>query len=537
MILIVIDFYNFAITSVSKTIIWLSKANKLEYINEPAKEELMVIRAEKHLESIQKKILKQIKDEQEVIFVPDGKLNDLWRRQIYPRYKSNRDEKESSSLKELLKSGVKAIKRHFQSKLLEHVVGSEGDDYFPVIIKYGSGFDSMVMVSSDKDLSQLISDRVYQLSMLTGKFLTKIEPNWSRGDPVDNIPVANNWEEELRNIELMSLAHVPVTIQRKIYQTLPNKRDWIHYSFGLCCIHSGLRDKGIYASRKPILKTILERGLDYLIQVARDNLRDLQIILRVVSESLKISVFRLPSDLIPHLSNPGLEQLRTNAFEWILANLSLDLLEIGNLSRDLNIRLTFHPGQYNVIGTPNLEAWNSTLRDLSGHARILDLMHLGRDSVMVVHGGGSYGNKEETKQRWVKQFMALPINIQRRLVLENDERQYSAQDCLDISNSIWEKCQYAPPVVFDLHHHQCYQSEYDSKQAPVELANIMETWTRRYIRPKFHISSQAEDKKLGAHADMIVEIPKWLSDLDLDLMIEAKGKETAIFDLISRYYN
>jgi len=55
-----------------------------------------------------------------------------------------------------------------------------------------------------------------------------------------------------------------------------------------------------------------------------------------------------------------------------------------------------------------------TLRDLSAHAEILDRIGCGPESVMVVHGGGTYGNKEETIKRWGKQFKQLPKHVQNR---------------------------------------------------------------------------------------------------------------------------
>ena len=66
-----------------------------------------------------------------------------------------------------------------------------------------------------------------------------------------------------------------------------------------------------------------------------------------------------------------------------------------------------HPGQYNVVGTPTKSAFEKTIMDLSYQASVLDLMEMGDDSVMVVHGGGLYGDKEATKKRWCEQFKTI----------------------------------------------------------------------------------------------------------------------------------
>ena len=71
------------------------------------------------------------------------------------------------------------------------------------------------------------------------------------------------------------------------------------------------------------------------------------------------------------------------------------LVDIGKFVNDNDIRLTFHPGQYNVVGTPRREVYEQTIRDLMYHADVLEKLGT-KDAVMVVHGGGVYGNKKET---------------------------------------------------------------------------------------------------------------------------------------------
>ena len=112
-------------------------------------------------------------------------------------------------------------------------------------------------------------------------------------------------------------------------------------------------------------------------------------------------------------------------------------------------------------------------------------MGLDDNSVMVVHGGGVYNDLEATKQRWCEQFKLLPENVQRRLVLENCEHNFSIQDCLDISKKI------NIPVVFDTHHYECYNilhPDHNLKEASEYIGEILETWERRNIKPKFHVS-------------------------------------------------
>ena len=92
-----------------------------------------------------------------------------------------------------------------------------------------------------------------------------------------------------------------------------------------------------------------------------------------------------------------------------------------------------------------------TIADLDYHATVLDLMKLDQNSVMVIHGGGVYGDKPGTIERWVQNYKELPDKIRNRLVLENCEKCYSIEDCLNIH----DKC--GVPIVLDTRHFECYK--------------------------------------------------------------------------------
>ena len=172
---------------------------------------------------------------------------------------------------------------------------------------------------------------------------------------------------------------------------------------GLCCLNTTLRHQKppVFASRKMIIRTIKEQGIDVLKEKILQNLRDV-LTMMDWNEENGIKVFRLSSELFPHKSNSQIEDYN---FDF-----AIELLrEIGEKSMAYKQRLTFHPGQYNVIGTPNPKAFQQTIRDLSYHADVLDLMNLDENSVMVIHGGGIYNNKQETIERWITQFYMLSL--------------------------------------------------------------------------------------------------------------------------------
>ena len=300
---------------------------------------------------------------------------------------------------------------------------------------------------------------------------------------------------------------------------------------GLCCLNCTLRNKHptIFASRSCTMKTVREKGLKIAVDRARMNLDDILTMMRW-NEANGIKVFRLTSNIFAHLSNP---KIGPYSIEFAKGKLK----EIGALSKKLNMRLTFHPGQYDVLGTPHENVLQNTRLDLKVHANLLDTMECDQHSVMVIHGGGYYGNKPLTIKRWIKNYNESDEAIKRRLVLENCEKCFHIEDCLYIS----DEC--GVPVVFDTHHFECYKILHPDEKfkSPDEyMARILNTWTRRDIKPKFHVSEQGSGRT-GHHSDYIEVIPQYLLDIpskygiDIDIMIEAKKKELAIFKLYDKY--
>ena len=300
---------------------------------------------------------------------------------------------------------------------------------------------------------------------------------------------------------------------------------------GLCCINYTLRTQNppVFCSRKMIIRTIKKKGIIALKQKILQNVADIYTMLKW-NEANGIKVLRISSELFPHYSNSKVVSYKMDFAAPLLR-------EIGKFARSMNHRITFHPGQYNVVGTPNDKYFQQTIRDLSYHAEILDTMEMGNDSVMVVHGGGIYGDREKTKTRWCENYKKLPQSVKKRLVLENCEKCFSIKDCLDVSKII------GIPVVFDTHHFECYKLMHpDEKfeEAYYYIPLILETWEKRNIKPKFHVSEQGSGR-CGHHSDFIEEIPLYLLEIpkkfntDIDIMIEAKMKEQAIFKLYEKY--
>jgi UV DNA damage endonuclease len=248
-----------------------------------------------------------------------------------------------------------------------------------------------------------------------------------------------------------------------------------------------------------------------LAEVAHRNLDDLERILFLMERG-PLRLFRIGSSVVPLASHERVP------FDW-RPLVSRRLAEIGRRAVAAGFRLSMHPGQYTVLGSPDLEVVRRAVAEIDYSCTILDLMGLDGRHKVVVHGGGVYGDREATTVRLVQNLRSLPERLRNRLVLENDERLFNLQQILEIAEAA------ELPVVFDLHHHKLNPAPADAVEL---LERVRASWN---CRPKVHLSSQRPNARPGAHDDMLLEsdlreleaLLKW----DADLMVEAKAKEVA----------
>jgi len=306
---------------------------------------------------------------------------------------------------------------------------------------------------------------------------------------------------------------------------------------GLCCMNVTLKKQKVpvYAARRIIIKTINKLGIEELKKRTLQNLDDLLIMLQWNTDN-GIRVFRLSSEMFQHKTNPRVPDY---TYDFALDHLK----KVGDYAKSVNMRLTMHPGQFNCLGSPKQHVIDQTFKDLTYHAEVLDLLGYqfdtphGKHSVLVIHGGGLYGDKESAIERWVENYKKLPQIVRNRLVLENCEKCFSIRDCL----KIWSLT--GIPVVLDTHHYDCYCKLHpDESFKPPEfyISYILETWKEKQIKPKFHVSEQGSGK-IGHHSDYIEVLPEYLLEIPkkygihIDIMIEAKMKELSIQKLYEKY--
>ena len=146
-----------------------------------------------------------------------------------------------------------------------------------------------------------------------------------------------------------------------------------------------------------------------------------------------------------------------------------------------------------------------------------------------IHVGAAYNDKPTALFTFKKNFDRLPDSVKTRLTVENDDRE-SLYSTKELYEGVYQDT--GIPIVFDYHHHTFCTGGLSEKDA-LEIA--LSTWGK--VKPVVHYSeSRAEEQKDAkirphAHSDY-VNGPVDDYGHDLDVMIEAKKKELALFGLL-----
>jgi len=297
---------------------------------------------------------------------------------------------------------------------------------------------------------------------------------------------------------------------------------------GYACINMTLQTAGgITTNRSMRQKTFNERGLPYASELALQNVKDLVHIIKWNNE-MGIKLFRMSSQIFPWMSYYQLDELPD--YEEIS-----DYLYMAGDEASGKQRLTFHPGHFNVLGSPNPTVVNKTIKELNQHSEIMNIMGLSRThyNKINIHIGGAYGDKQATLDRWINNYHKLCFSTQERLTVENDDKA-SMYSVKELYEGIYKKI--GVPIVFDFYHHKFCTGGLTEQEA-LELA--LSTWPKD-ITPCTHYSESRRKEKLDesikaqAHSDLIYnKIPTYSNEFDC--VIEAKHKELAVINYNEKY--
>ena len=262
--------------------------------------------------------------------------------------------------------------------------------------------------------------------------------------------------------------------------------------------------------------------------VARGNLLSTQRLLNY-NKQYGVQLYRFSSKIIPLATHPVLS-------EWnYIKDLKAELAVIGSFIREHKIRVSFHPDQYTLLNSPYEKVFHDSLEDLKYHCLIFEAMDLDNRAKINIHTGGGYKDKKSSLERFRKNWLYVPGFITERITLENDDKTFTAKDVLNICINL------SIPMVLDIHHYKCNnEGEVLTEILPV----IFSTWDAAGLPPKFHISSPKNQIEFRNHHDFVnpddlypfLMLAREFNN-DIDIMVEAKQKDRAMFQLVKDLAN
>ena len=291
--------------------------------------------------------------------------------------------------------------------------------------------------------------------------------------------------------------------------------------WGLCCQFTDALPRFRQATATYVLRLAPALQRNYLADVVAANAIALLHAIERCAE-LGIGAFRISSQFVPLATHP------TVGFRVHDLPNARAILGAYGAARDLarlrDVRLSFHPDQFVVLGSARTEVVQSSVREMDHHGAIAAL--IGADTICL-HGGGLVGGAEAAGARLLDGIARLGEAARARVALENDDRVWSPAALLPLCDRA------GVPFIYDVHHHRCLG---DGTRIGDVTAAAVATWERAGREPYFHLSSprdgwSAKDRR--PHADFIdpADFPEEWLGLRATIDLEAKAKERAIQQL------
>jgi len=215
---------------------------------------------------------------------------------------------------------------------------------------------------------------------------------------------------------------------------------------------------------------------------------------------------------------------------------------VGKRARDLDVRLSMHPGQFTVLASDNPDIVNRSIEEFEYHADLIRYMGYGKswqDFKCNVHISGRQGPAgiKAALQR-------LSPEARNCITIENDENAWGLDASLELEKEV--------ALVVDIHHHWVHSTGEYITPSDDRIKRVIDSW--RGVRPACHysVSRQAlleghpidikpdykalieqgyKKAKLRAHSDLMwnTAVNEWAGTFrkDFDIMVEAKSKNLA----------
>ena len=259
----------------------------------------------------------------------------------------------------------------------------------------------------------------------------------------------------------------------------------------------------------------------------------------------ELRMVRLGSDVLPVYTEP------TWGYFWKLPDVrkycEQALAPVGKLARDLDVRLSMHPGQFTVLASASDDIVERSIEEFEYHVDVARWMGFGQqfqDFKINVHISGRKG-----PAGILNVHPRLSPEARNTITIENDENSWGIDASLELRKHL--------ALVLDIHHHWVKTGEY-ILPTDDRFSRIVDSW--RGVRPVIHYSVSREDilvdhdldtlpdmeklleqgykkQKLRAHSDYMWNnaVNEWAMSFrdTADIMVESKAKNLASMKLLN----
>ena len=166
---------------------------------------------------------------------------------------------------------------------------------------------------------------------------------------------------------------------------------------------------------------------------------------------------------------------------------------VGAAARSLDVRISFHPGQFCVLASESPNIVDRSVEEFEYHADLARWMGYGKtfqDFKINVHISGKAGPAGLRAA-----YNRLSPEARNCITIENEENSHGLDTCLTVSDLV--------PIVLDVHHHWIKSGEH-IRAADSRINRIVESW--RGVRPTMHYSLSREDYLVGHAPDTLPDM-------------------------------
>jgi UV DNA damage repair endonuclease len=187
----------------------------------------------------------------------------------------------------------------------------------------------------------------------------------------------------------------------------------------------------------------------------------------------ELRMVRLGSDVLPVYTES------TWSYFWrkddVRGYCEREFARVGLLARELDVRLSMHPGQFTVLASDNPDIVDRSVEEFEYHTDVIRWMGYGKsfqDFKCNVHISGRQG--PSGIKRVLPRLSPEARNV---ITIENDENSWGLDASLELEGDL--------ALVVDIHHHWIRTGEY-IQPTDDRYRRVIDSW--RGVRPAIHYS-------------------------------------------------